>query len=697
MRRLSLSFFVVSVLAPCTHAAVITAWDFNSQPPDADTGTGSTSASYGSGTASLIGGVGATFATGCTNDPAPGADNTGWNTKSYASQGTSNKLAGVQFNVSTEGYSDIVIRWDHRVSSAASKYCRLQYATDGVNFTDFPTPNAARLVVASKGNYFEAQTNSLAAFPAVNGNPNFAFRLVSEFESSATGSGADEYVPTFSTNSYSRSGTIRFDLVMVLGSPLPGANTPPSISSLAGQTLRVNQSTAALPFTIADAEDGPDSLVLSKSSSDPGVIPVNNIVFGGSGGARTVTLAAAGQPGTATVTLTVTDTGGKSASTSFVVTVLPANTAPFISSIPATNTLVNTPAPPLAFTVGDAESDAGSLTVTGWSANPALLPNTPANILLNGSGSNRTVTLTPAPDQTGVAPLTLTVSDGTNTASSLFALLVLPSPSVVLFDPFAYPDGSVLTNSGFLWDNRSGTLGQCQVTNGQLQISSSQTEDVAASLAGGPYARSNHTVLYASFTATFLSFPKNTPSYFAHFVGGSSLRGRLYAGTTNALSGFFHVFVANGSDATTMVVANLSTNIPHTFVTRYDVDAASTTLWINPTAESDPSVTATDPQSAVSISSYGFRQDAGLGATVLVDDLRVGLTFAAVMPPPPQNSPGRLSVRRLANNVVLGWTNAICTLQAAATVKGPFTNIPGASSPFTNPASGTRFFRLRGN
>src|SRR6185369_13295493 len=104
------------------------------------------------------------------------------------------------------------------------------------------------------------------------------------------------------------------------------------------------------------------------------------------------------------------------------------------------------------------------------------------------------------------------------------ALMVTPSPSLLLCDSFNYPDGSVVTNSGFLWDNRSGTLGQCQVANGALHIDSTQTEDVLARLAGAPYTRSNSTILYTSFKMKFLGLPKSTPDYFAHFVGGTALR-----------------------------------------------------------------------------------------------------------------------------------------------------------------------------
>jgi hypothetical protein len=265
-------------------------------------------------------------------------------------------------------------------------------------------------------------------------------------------------------------------MVTISGTVMPGSNTPPTISSLSNQTIRVSQSTGPLSFTVLDAEDPASSLTLAKASSDPAVIPLAGITFGGAGSSRSVNITAGAQSGSSTVTIRAIDTGGKSNSTAFTVTVLPANTSPSISAIAPTNTLVNLATAPIPFTVADLETSAGSLTVSGSSSNPSLLPS--ANIVFGGSGSNRTVTLTPAAGQTGVAPVTLTVSDGTNTASSGFALMVVPSPAVIFHDPFNYAGGSLLTNSGFLWENRSGTFGQCQVTNGQLLVTSNQTEDV---------------------------------------------------------------------------------------------------------------------------------------------------------------------------------------------------------------------------
>jgi len=693
---LVVAFILPATLPTNAHADAVTIWNFNSTTSDGSTSTGTNVPSLGYGTAVLVGGVQAGYATGSTNDPAAQSDDSGWNTDSYPAQGMANKTAGAQYNVSTLGYSNIVVRFDLRVSSTAGHYYRFQYSTDGVNFFDHGPPIATVIASASSASYYEAQTNSLADVPGANNNANFAFRIVSEFESTAVG-GTTGYVTTYGTNTYSTGGTVRFDFVVISGTPIPGANTPPTITSISNQTVRVNQSTGPLAFTIADAQDSANSLTLNKISSDTTVIPLSSIVFGGSGSSRSVTVNAGNQLGSSIITLWVIDTGGRSNSTSFTSTVLPLNTAPVISSLPPTNTLANTPTPPLDLIVYDLETPSGSLTLSGNSANPGLVPN--GNFTFDGSGSNRTVTITPAPGLSGVAPITVNVSDGTNAGHSVFPLMVLPSAETVLCDPFTYADGSLLTNSAFLWDNTSGTVGEIQTTSGQLQIISTNTEDVVADLVGGPYVRSNSTVLYASFKMTALALPKNTPDYFAHFVGSAN-RGRVYVGITNAGSGFFRLFIGNGTSTNPPVMLgnDLEVNTPYTVVTRYDIDSATATLWLNPNAESDPSITGTDPQSAITISSYGFRQSSGVGANILVDDLRVGLSFNSVLSSGTGVTPIPVTAHRYGSQCVLTWSDPAFSLQSAPAAAGPYTTIGGATSPYTNTITGSaKFFRLKSN
>src|SRR6185503_10765142 len=128
-------------------------------------------------------------------------------------------------------------------------------------------------------------------------------------------------------------------------------------------------------------------------------------VFGGSGANRTVTVTpAGGQTGTATITVTVSD-GALSASDTFVLTVNTVNTTPLISDITDRSINEDTSTGLVNFNVSDGESSAASLAVSGSSSNPALVPN--GNIVFGGSGGSRTVTVSPALNQSGVVTITL--------------------------------------------------------------------------------------------------------------------------------------------------------------------------------------------------------------------------------------------------------------------------------------------------
>src|SRR5258706_8834768 len=119
----------------------------------------------------------------------------------------------------------------------------------------------------------------------------------------------------------------------------------------------------------------------------------------------------------------LTVSGGQvSTSTSFQLTVNSVNAAPTITGIGNQATSSGTAVGPISFTVGDVETPAASLTVSGGSSNQTLMPD--ANIVLGGTGANRTVTLTPAAGQAGTAAITVTVSDGSLASSGSFLLTV---------------------------------------------------------------------------------------------------------------------------------------------------------------------------------------------------------------------------------------------------------------------------------
>ncbi len=243
------------------------------------------------------------------------------------------------------------------------------------------------------------------------------------------GSGANRTVTL--TPAANRSGTTTVRITVSDGTvtafdefvlTVTAVNDAPTISNIANRTVNEDTSTPAVPFTVGDVETAAGSLTLTRTSSNTALVPVANIVFGGSGANRTVTLTpAANRSGTTTVRITVSD-GTATAFDEFVLTVTAVNDAPTISNIANRTVNEDTPTPAVPFTVGDVETAAGSLTLTRTSSNTALVPV--ANIVFGGSGANRTVTLTPAPNQSGTTTVRITVSDGTATAFDEFVLTV---------------------------------------------------------------------------------------------------------------------------------------------------------------------------------------------------------------------------------------------------------------------------------
>ena len=104
--------------------------------------------------------------------------------------------------------------------------------------------------------------------------------------------------------------------------------TAPAISDVVNQNVAMNGNTGALAVTINDLETPLANLVLYGTSSNTTLVPNANIVAGGSGGTRTITVTpAAGQTGSATITLYVDD-GQRQTTDTFTVNVTaPSNNA----------------------------------------------------------------------------------------------------------------------------------------------------------------------------------------------------------------------------------------------------------------------------------------------------------------------------------------------------------------------------------
>jgi subtilisin-like proprotein convertase family protein len=122
------------------------------------------------------------------------------------------------------------------------------------------------------------------------------------------------------------------------------------------------------------------------------------------------------------------DLGSFAGGWSLTITTVSGNSpaAPTISDIGDQWTPTNTATAAIPFTVNDADTPVNNLTLSASSSNLTLVPTN--NTVFGGSGTNRTLTVTPASDQVGVATITVSVSDGTTNASDTLTLTVSASP-----------------------------------------------------------------------------------------------------------------------------------------------------------------------------------------------------------------------------------------------------------------------------
>ena len=205
------------------------------------------------------------------------------------------------------------------------------------------------------------------------------------------------------------SPSVTWDIPTSTGDFTANPNTSPTITAIPAKSTAEDTPVTA-GFTVGDGQTVAGSLVLSRSTTDPLVIPLAGITFGGSGASRNVTITpTANVSGSSTVTVTVTDAGGLTATQSFVVTVTAVNDPPTIPAIGPQITDFGIPfALPLNIT--DIDTAAASVTVSATSGNPALIPA--ANITSSGTGAARVLTLSPVAGVSGSSLITLTANDG---------------------------------------------------------------------------------------------------------------------------------------------------------------------------------------------------------------------------------------------------------------------------------------------
>ncbi len=222
-----------------------------------------------------------------------------------------------------------------------------------------------------------------------------------------------------SNNITSRSFTVTVNAV----------NQPPTLNPLPNLTIVENAGlqTVNLSGITSGATNEFQTLTVTANSGNTALIPRPTVSYTSPNTTGSISFTPVLNAfGSATVTVTVNDGGTSNnvVSRSFTVTV---DQPPIISAISNLAIAVNTSTQPIPFTIGDADTPLTNLTVSATSSNQTLVQD--AGIVLGGSGTSRTITVTPVTGQVGVATITVSVSDGIATTATSFILTVEGQPS----------------------------------------------------------------------------------------------------------------------------------------------------------------------------------------------------------------------------------------------------------------------------
>lgn len=175
--RLSFNLIGAIVLlfisSQATQATEIGIWNFNDSNLIVDHGTGLLTTN--------IAPANVLFAAGTTNNARLG-DVAGQSVSLQGGTGTANNGRNLTFNVSTLGFSNIVVSFATQGTSTGFNSNQFQYSLDGLTFVDFGPAYTPATAFGSVPLVF-----TLSSIAGLNDNVNAAFRIVFNGASSATG------------------------------------------------------------------------------------------------------------------------------------------------------------------------------------------------------------------------------------------------------------------------------------------------------------------------------------------------------------------------------------------------------------------------------------------------------------------------------------------------------------------------------
>jgi hypothetical protein len=226
----ALGLATVAVAVSLAQPTQLAFWDFNESDPlnatamlAADGGVFASQAQISINLATIVYNNNGRGFLGSPLDPGTDGRNWALQTTNYPAQGENPGQAGIVVSVPTTGYQNIVVKFDVRWSNTASKFLAVEYTTDGgVSWT------RALELQALRGDRWHGDTNAnggygalveldLSGDSAVNNNAQFAFRVVTIFDPET-----NQYTAAQSGSNYTTRGTLRYDLIEILGEEASG-------------------------------------------------------------------------------------------------------------------------------------------------------------------------------------------------------------------------------------------------------------------------------------------------------------------------------------------------------------------------------------------------------------------------------------------------------------------------------------------
>jgi PKD repeat protein len=206
------------------------------------------------------------------------------------------------------------------------------------------------------------------------------------------------------------------------GLTVKSVNDPPIIQSIQTHHIEENAASGPIPLDIYDPESTYNELIISITSSNTDLLPINNehVSIVSQSLYLTPVMYASGDT---MITITVSD-GNLQCDTAFLLNVSAVNQAPKISQILDISFDEDTAMTPLSFTVADIETSIELLQVRVSASNSTLFPKD--SIDLNYHDNAYWLSLSPPHNLNGESLITIYVDDGIDESIETFTVNVLP-------------------------------------------------------------------------------------------------------------------------------------------------------------------------------------------------------------------------------------------------------------------------------